>query len=273
MNRLRRREVRKRERASHAARLEEERLKMQQQSVLHLIFKLQQQSAALATARLPHSTNNASSPLTAPHVSFEGNEHTSSPLANANANNTNNDTIGSPSDRASSKKGEPPPTRRQQMDDAESEPEPESDDEDDPSRGCHGITTEIIQMSTCSDKAEILKGFHNLIGNAFRYKGHIISSTGSWSYRADDIGFLIDNNTRMDGSNYSWKCVQVGSNQWEFHRNNCDKSTHMLILDVNLLHLPDVLSRSFHYLAVGLIMIFLILDTAAVVVVEIKIGW
>ena len=156
-------------------------------------------------------------------VSFERNEHTSSPLANANANNTN-DTIGSPSDRASSKKGEPPPTCRQQMDDAESESEPESDDEDDPFHGCHGITTEIIHMSTCSDKAEIVKGFHNLIGNAFRYKGHIISSTGSWPYRADDIGFLIDNNTRKDGSNYSWKCVQMYSNKWKFHRNNCDNS-------------------------------------------------
>ena len=75
MNRLRRREVRTRERASEAARLEEERInQMQQQSALATARQISPHpSNAITSVRLgrqaSHSTNNASSPSTAPHAS------------------------------------------------------------------------------------------------------------------------------------------------------------------------------------------------------------
>lgn len=90
---------------------------------------------------------------------------------------------------------------------------------------CSGITKRIILNSHCKDKAALMQGFNHLVGNAFREKGHHISNTGEWNYGDSTVGFLMDNNIRTDGTNYSWKCKQADTNQWEFHRNNCDNST------------------------------------------------
>ena len=114
---------------------------------------------------------------------------------------------------------EPPPTKHKRN---------LNDDLDDCCSDCKGITAKIILKSNCKDKSDILQGYHHLVGNAYRLKGSQISNNGEWNYGDNTVGFLVDHNNKLDGeSSFSWKCLETGTNKWNFHRSNCDNSTSM----------------------------------------------
>ena len=55
---------------------------------------------------------------------------------------------------------------------------------------CLGITTEFIAEKVSKYQDEISRGFHHLVGNALRDKGHFVSHHQKWPHERGTAEFL-----------------------------------------------------------------------------------
>ena len=71
---------------------------------------------------------------------------------------------------------------------------------------CRGITISDIQTSTVSDIDQLLRGFHQLLGNALRGKAthHVIGHKGEWPHPSYVNGFIY-----ARGDRPIWTCLEI----------------------------------------------------------------
>lgn len=168
-----------------------------------------------------NSSTTTSKPAAAESIPEQSTSKRQKSTHNNNVTFASSSGLGSPTNRPSTKLSVPPPTQKV-YDDELDDTKPAAAANPLGSFDCSGITREHIRLSSIDEKEEVEKGFNHLVGNTFRYKGHVISNQGGWFFDKDIIGFILDNNRKKsDTASYTWKCVEKDVNVWAFHRHNC----------------------------------------------------
>ena len=212
--------------------LEQQQLEQQQLAAVHNNINNNNNNPSHVTPHLTHTatrgqqnTSNSTTPSSILRSYYNTSSNNTSKRQKSTHNNNvtfaSSSGLGSPINRPSTELAVPPPTQKV-YDDELDDTKPAAAANLIGSFTCSGIRRDHIQLSNINDKEDVEKGFNHLVGNTFRYKGHVISNQGGWFFDKNVTGFILDNNrSKDDTASYTWKCVEKGENVWAFHRHNC----------------------------------------------------